>query len=50
MWFRRPAADDAPAEATLSIDRWERLLDALAAVNFWALDPADEVEGLDAAE
>jgi hypothetical protein len=30
--------------------RWARLLDALIAVNFWAVDPIDELQGLDGAQ
>lgn len=49
-WFRTPRPDDAPAEAALSPGDWARLLDALIAANFWALDPADEpLQGLDGA-
>jgi hypothetical protein len=49
-WLRAPAADDAPAEAALPTADWARFREALIAANFWALDPADERQGLDGAE
>ena len=46
-WLRAPAADDAPAEAALPAADWARFREALIAANFWALDLADERQGLD---
>jgi hypothetical protein len=49
-WLRAPAAGDAPAGAALSAGDWVRFREALIAANFWAVDSADERQGLDGAE
>ena len=46
-WLRAPAA---PAGAALSAGDWVRFRETLIAANFWAVDPADELQGLDGAQ